>query len=208
MMASDVFLRLWLINNNAFKVSYDMPLHMCDIGAIILAAMLLSENPKRKQNLYNMLFIWGIGGAFMAILTPEMGGQGFPSFYFFNFFIKHFVIIIGVLAATFFDGLRPKMKSLPRTLIISTILVAFIYGINQLIRFIPPYEVGNYMFIGYPPLGGSAIDMMVDIFGPSPYYYAGMLVLGVIVFTILYLPFFFERIIKDRNKSKYLQDAA
>jgi hypothetical protein len=42
-------------------------------------------------------------------------------------------------------------------------------GINQLLRFIPPYDIGNYFAIGYPLPNGSIIDLFSDIFGRSPH---------------------------------------
>ena len=69
---------------------------------------------------------------------------------------------------------------------ISLAIVAVIYFINQLIVFIPPFEPGNYMFLSYPPTGGSALDILVQIFGPSPYYIIGMVVLALVLYTIMW----------------------
>ena len=65
-------------------------------------------------------------------------------------------------------------------------LVAFVYAINKLIVNLPPYEPGNYMFLSYPPTGGSALDILVKIFGPSPYYIVGMVLLTALLYTIMW----------------------
>ena len=198
-IGGDIASRIWLISNGTFRASYDMALHMCDISGVMIPIFLFMKPGRLREKMYNLLFIWGLGGALMALLTPEMGGYAFPSYYYFNFFIKHSMIIFGVLIATFFYGMRPNIKLLGWVMIVSTAIVAAVYGIDQLVRIIPPYESGNYMFLSYPPTGGSLIDMLVDIFGPSPYYIIGLEIIGAVIYVILWLPFF---IVEKINKAR------
>jgi len=198
----DIILKIWMLNKGVFRGSYDMILHMCDISGFLAPVLLFMVSSKGRNKLYNMMFIWGLGGAVMALLTPEMGGYAFPSFYFFNFFLKHGMIVIGLLLVTFIDGLRPKLKELPIVMLISLGMVGVIYIINKLIVNIPPYEPGNYMFLSYPPTGGSAIDILVDIFGPAPMYIIGMAILAVIVFLVFWAPFAIEGSIKRAVEKK------
>lgn len=200
-IVGDIASRIWLISNGTFRASYDMALHMCDISGVMIPIFLFMKPGALKEKMYNLLFIWGLGGALMALLTPEMGGYAFPSYYYFNFFIKHSMIIFGVLIATFFHGMRPKIKLLGWVMIVSTAIVAVIYGIDQLVRLLPPFEAGNYMFLSYPPTGGSMIDMLVDIFGPSPFYIIGLEILGVLIYIILWLPFFIAGRISKKKKA-------
>ena len=198
-IVGDIASRIWLIQNGTFRASYDMALHMCDISGVMIPIFLFMKPGKMRDKMYNLLFIWGLGGALMALLTPEMGGYAFPSYYYFNFFIKHSMIIFGVLIATFFYGMRPNIKYLGWVMIVSTAIVAVVYGIDQLVQVIPPYEPGNYMFLSYPPTGGSLIDLLVDIFGPSPYYIIGLEIIGALIYMILWLPFYiFGRIAGKR----------
>ncbi len=189
-MTGDIASRIWLISNGTFRASYDMALHMCDISGVMIPLFLFMKPGKLRDKMYNLFFLWGLGGALMALLTPEMGGYAFPSYYYFNFFIKHSMIIFGVLIATVFFGMRPNIKYLGWVMAVSLVIVAAIYGINQLVALIPPYEPGNYMFLSYPPTGGSLIDMMVDIFGPSPYYIIGLVITGAVIYVALWLPFY------------------
>jgi hypothetical integral membrane protein (TIGR02206 family) len=189
-IVGDIASRIWLISNGTFRASYDMALHMCDISGVMIPLFLFMKRGEFREKIYNLLFIWGLGGALMALLTPEMGGYAFPSYYYINFFVKHSMIVFGVLIATVFYGMRPKIKYLGWVMLVSTAIVAVIYGIDQLVRFIPPYEPGNYMFLSYPPTGGSLIDMMVEIFGPSPYYIIGLEITGVLVYLLLWFPFY------------------
>ena len=200
-MVGDIASRIWLIRNGTFRASYDMALHMCDISGVMIPLFLFMKPGKLREKMYNLLFIWGLGGALMALLTPEMGGYAFPSYYYFNFFIKHSMIIFGVLIATVFYGMRPNIKYLGWVMLISTAIVGVVYGIDWLVRLLPPFEPGNYMFLSYPPTGGSLIDLLVDIFGPSPYYMIGLEIVGALVYLILWLPFFIGGKIAQRSRA-------
>ncbi len=200
-MGCDVSLKSWMLSKGLLRASYDLILHMCDISGFLLPVLLFMKDGKSRVALFNLMFIWGLGGAAMALLTPEMGGYAFPSLYYFNFFIKHGMIVIGVLMAIFVDGLRPSLKKMPTAIGLSTIMVAAIYGLDRLAVLLPPFEPGNYMFLSYPPTGGSLIDLLVKIFGPSPYYIIGLIIVAVIVYTALWVPFAVGGAVKHKKKS-------
>ena len=72
------------------------------------------------------------------------------------------------------------------------------FGLNQLFRLIPPYEVGNYFMMGYPPPTGSVIDVFASMFGPAPRYLVGLAGMGLVLLGILYLPYPIRRMIRRR----------
>lgn len=193
----DITVKLWLLKNGVFKASYDAFLHMCDIAGPLLLLLCYMKDSKKRRVLYSMMFIWGILGASMALLTPELRGYGFFSFYFFNFFIKHGIIVIAVMLISAIEGYKPKMKHLPLVIALSIVIVGIIYLINAVIINVPPYELGNYMFLSYPPTGGSAIDILVDIFGPSPNYIIGMALLAAGLYSLFCLIFLIGEKIKS-----------
>jgi len=182
----DIAVKIWLLKNGVYKASYDGFLHMCDISGPFLIILFFMKDSKNRQIFFSLMFIWGVLGAAMALLTPEMRGNVFPSLYFMTFFIKHGAIVIGVLILGVIEKYTPKMKHLPIVIAISLVIVAIVYAINRLIVFLPPLEPGNYMFLSYPPTGGSAIDILVDIFGPSPYYIIGMVALAFVLYTFMW----------------------
>lgn len=199
----DITIKLWLLKNGVFKASYDAFLHMCDISGPLLIILFFMKDSKNRRRIFSLMFIWGVLGAAMALLTPEMRGNVFPSFYYFNFFIKHGFIVIGVLIIGVIENYSPKMKHLPIVIATSLVIVAIIYGINRALVSIPPFEPGNYMFLSYPPTGGSAIDMLVDIFGPSPYYIIGMVVLAFVLYTLMWAGYAIGGKIKSgKNKNE------
>lgn len=185
-IACDISVKIWLIKNGVFKASYDAFFHMCDLSGPFLIILLYMKDSIKRQKFFSLMFIWGVLGAAMALLTPEMRGNVFPSLYFMTFFIKHGIIVIGVLIFGVIENYTPKMKHLPQVIGISLVIVAFVYAINKLIVNLPPYEPGNYMFLSYPPTGGSALDILVKIFGPSPYYIVGMVLLAALLYTIMW----------------------
>lgn len=67
-------------------------------------------------------------------------------------------------------------------------IVLGIYGLNYLLRFLPPYEVGNYFVLSYPPPTGSVIDLFERWFGPSPRYILGLELMGLVVFLLMVIP--------------------
>jgi uncharacterized membrane protein YwaF len=58
--------------------------------------------------------------------------------------------------------------------------------------------VGNYFIMGYPPPTGSVIDIFAAIFGPAPWYLAGLALMGIVLLGILYLPYPIRRMIRRR----------
>ena len=71
-----------------------LPLHMCDFSLIFIAIYLLGGN----KFYFNCAFFWGIAGASMALLTPDIP-YGFPSMNFLMFFYGHGLILFGVFYA-------------------------------------------------------------------------------------------------------------
>ena len=196
---SDLINRVVTILNGGFNIAQHMPFHMCDISAVFAFVLFFMNKGKARDILYNLMFIWGVAGAIMALLTPDLPGAAVQSVQFYNFFIRHGSIAISVLLVTFIEGYRPNIRLLPQTIGITTAMALLVYGIDQLMVFFPPYDVGNYMFVVYPPLGGSPIDFVENLFGPSPYYIAGLVLLAVVIYLVFWLPFGIEGVIKKRR---------
>ena len=70
----------------------DLPLHICGFSTFLSAYALYT----RSQMSFEFAFFWGIGGAFQAILTPDMS-RFYSPYYFYISQISHAIIIINVL---------------------------------------------------------------------------------------------------------------
>jgi len=202
MLDFDIINRIITITNGGFNIAQNMPFHMCDISAILAFIMLFMKKGKARDILYNLMFIWGVGGAIMALLTPDLPGAVVQSYQFYNFFIRHGSIAISVLLVTFLEGYRPNIRLLPQTIGLTLAAALVVLGLDHLFTLLPPYDFGNYMFLIFPPLGGSPIDIVENIFGPSPYYMIGLVFLAIVVYLGFWLPFAVERLIKKLNNSK------
>ncbi len=163
-------------------------LQMCGLSILFLPVMFFTGSPRARQFLFDVLYFWGIGGALQALIAPDIGSSGFPAYRYFSFFLSHGLIIALTVLMAAAGGLRITIRSLLRALAVTTVLLVPVYGVDQALRLIPPYDPGNYFVLGYPPPTGSVVDVLARVFGPSPRYAVGLLLMGIAVFAVLYSP--------------------
>ena len=84
---------------------------------------------------------------------------------------------------------RPQINSLKRVIIVSLIVMALIYLINLLLG--PP---ANFWYLGARPEATTIMDLMPE----PPRHIPIVVTLGLIMFSIMYLPYW----IYDRIKAK------
>jgi hypothetical integral membrane protein (TIGR02206 family) len=156
-----------------------LPFHMCDLSEIFLAWFLLG-GPKI---LYKCAFFWGIGGATMAIITPDLSHHDLDYAF---FMIGHGMIVIGIMYATVALNNRPYAKDiLTVSLITACVLLPITYTINLLLG-----EPANFWYLMAKPAGAS----LMDAFPEPPYHLLVLTPLAIATFVIIYVPYF----IKDR----------
>ena len=90
---------------NPYDWRETIPLHMCDLSEIFLIWFLLG-GPKI---LYLCAFFWGLGGATMAILTPDISHHDLDYIF---FMIGHGMIIVGKPANFWYLMAKPDGASL------------------------------------------------------------------------------------------------
>ena len=164
---------------NTYDWRETIPLHMCDLSEIFLIIFLLG-GPKI---LYLCAFFWGLGGATMAILTPDISHHDLDYIF---FMIGHGMIVVGIMYATVSLGNRPYGKDILKvTAITLFILLPIVYVINILLC-----EPANFWYLVAKPDGASLMDMFPD----PPLHILYTTPLAIAVFYLIYLPYF----IKDR----------
>jgi len=164
---------------NPYDWRETLPLHMCDLSEIFLIWFLLG-GPKI---LYLCAFFWGLGGASMAILTPDISHHDLDYIF---FMIGHGMIIVGIMYATVALGNRPYVKDILKVSAITAfILLPIVYIINILLG-----EPANFWYLVAKPGGASLMDMFPD----PPYHLLYTTPIAIAVFYLIYLPYF----IKDR----------
>jgi hypothetical integral membrane protein (TIGR02206 family) len=199
MWANEFSYQIWFFAVRGWAAPTALMIQMCGLSILLIPVMMLTENPRTRQVLFDVLYFWGIGGAVQALIAPDIGTSGFPALRYFSFFISHGLIIACTVLTAAAGGVRVTLRSLVRALVVTNLLLLPVYGIDQALRLIPPYDAGNYFVLGYPPPTGSVVDVFADVFGPSPRYVVGLELMGLAVFLLLYLPWPIARRVARRN---------
>ncbi len=159
-----------------------LPFHMCDLSEIFLIFFLLGG----PSILYKCAFFWGLAGATMAIITPDIE---FLDLDYAFFMVGHGMIIIGIMYATVALDNRPHAKDIVTvSLITALILLPITYLINYILG-----EPANFWYLMQKPAGAS----LMDAFPEPPYHLLVTTPLAILMFCLIYIPYF----VKDRAKS-------
>ena len=159
-----------------------LPFHMCDLSEIFLIFFLLGG----PSILYKCAFFWGLAGATMAIITPDIE---FLDLDYAFFMIGHGMIIIGIMYATVALNNRPYAKDIVTvSLITALILLPITYLINYILG-----EPANFWYLMQKPAGAS----LMDAFPEPPYHLLVTTPLAILMFCLIYIPYY----VKDRAKS-------
>lgn len=189
----------WFFTARGWAAPTALMLQMCGLSILLIPVMLFSEKPRVRQRLFDILYFWGIGGAIQALVAPDIGASGFPTYRYVSFFLSHGLIIACTALMAAAGGVRLTFRSFVRALVVTNLLLLPVYGIDQALRLIPPYDPGNYFVLGYPPPTGSVVDLFAEVFGPSPRYVVGLELMGIAVFLVLYLPWPIARRLASRR---------
>ena len=95
------------------------------------------------------------------------------------------MILLGVTYAMIIDGHRPYLKDVHRVLLVLSMLLTVIYGINHLLG-----SPANYWYVAEKPPGSNVTGFMRD----APYHMIDIYILAVIVCYSIYFPY----LIKDK----------
>ena len=166
----------WMSLGEPIDLDNSLPLHLCDLAAIIAGFALLTRN----SLLCTLTYCWGLAATAQALITPALG-VGFPSWPHVSFFAQHFAIVAAAFYLPLVDGWRHKC---PRW---RTPLTALLMGIAyQAVSLIFNKILNtNFGFTMHKPLNPSLMDHL----GPWPWYLMAMWPLAFILFYLLCLPF-------------------
>ncbi|MEK9650179.1 MAG: TIGR02206 family membrane protein [Gammaproteobacteria bacterium] len=150
------------------------PLHMCDLSALAIALYFFNNN----KLLFNCAFFWGISGASMALLTPDIE-FGPPSSEYWQFFYGHTLVLLGVFYAVIALEERPYLKDVFNVIKVTLVLLAGIYIANFILG-----EDANFWYLKKRPDGASLLDLFPD----PPFHILVTIPLAVVMFYLIYLP--------------------
>ncbi len=197
-----VFQQTYELRGGVWTVQDSLPLHICSIGVIVIAAALLrvawygtppwrwgrpapvqlaDNNPTPShalptQRLYELAYYWGMSGTLQALITPDVPAP-FPEPEYFPFFVTHGGIVAGVLLLTIGFQMRPRPRSWRWVFLATLGLAAFVLVFNVVTD-------SNYMYLLRPPVNPSVLDHI----GTFPWSLLSLVVLGGVLLLIWYAP--------------------
>lgn len=180
-------LYLWFVYNtyyllpSNFRLDVSLPLHVCDILAIIAAVALLKSSRKTSALLYFCALLM----AGQAIITP-IGDQNPLRFRFWLFWLLH----AGIISASIYDLLVRKYRPIFKDYL-------FVIGCDIIyVIIILPLDIlfdWNYGYIGNQTPDTSTL---INLLGGWPQRLLWMFAIVFMVQLIIYLPW---KIFKQKN---------
>ncbi len=165
-----------------------LPMQMCDWAMVVVMVTLWTGN----HRWFEVAYFWGIGGTLQAVLTPNLEA-GFPSTRFFNFFVSHSGIIVGVVFLMLTRKLRPYPMSIVRAFLWSELYFVFAMIVDH-------FTGVNYGFLLHKPEAFSLLSYLSDY---RPLYLLQMHGLALVFFALLYAPFAIADLLQSRPSSDH-----
>ncbi|NQV38555.1 MAG: TIGR02206 family membrane protein [Candidatus Marinimicrobia bacterium] len=174
-----VFIILRVITQHTYQIVHgtwnyqsSLNLHLCGIAAVIAGIVMFY----RPQWLFEVLYFWGVPGAFHSFMTPEytLGSEGWM---FIDYYLEHGGIWLGAFYLIFVLGMKPRRGSWWKIFVYTQLLVIVLGVFNYLFD-------ANYMYLCVRPVVENPF-----IVGEWPWYTLGIELAGLLHFLIVYLPF-------------------
>ncbi|HYF37267.1 MAG TPA: TIGR02206 family membrane protein [Prosthecobacter sp.] len=154
-----------------------LPLHFCDLAGIAGGLALWT----RKQLPCEIVYFFGLAGTLQGLLTPNLEVD-FPDGRFLVFFLLHGGVVVTALHVV------TAMKHAPRPGAVWR-MMALTLGYAVLVT---PFNLAlgtNFGFLVKKP----ARDSLMNHLGAWPWYIGSLILLALVFYTILYLPFLIRR---------------
>lgn len=183
LLASEISLQSWYISFHAWSLKSSLPLELSDMAVLLSAIMLFSKS----RPLFKFLYFAGLGSSIQAILTPDFGNYSFPHFRFIEFFTAHGLVVLSCLFMIAIEKYRVTLRSLWATFLIINIYGAGIFVFNRWVG-------ANYLYIMRKP----KISSLMNYLGPWPWYLLSLEGLVIVIFYVLYAPFWITEKAKEK----------
>ncbi len=168
----EIVYQIWYILNGVWDPRFALPLHLSSVTWMTALLMLLTQ----RQLLFEFTFFAGVGSAMLTLITPDVGGFGFPHFRFFHFFMTHALVIVAVVYMICVHRFYVVLRSVLRSWIFLNIYAAFVFVVNLAL------PGANYMYLMRKPPGPSPFEW----FGPWPYYIFVLQLVSLLLFLFMY----------------------
>lgn len=156
-----------------YRLAEQLPFHICSLALLLVAYMLI----RREYLAFEVAYFWAMGGTVAAILTPDIR-EGFPSLAFVTFFIGHGLVMVGIVYGIVVFRFKPTLASVGKVVIATLGYLPIAAVLNLLLD-------TNFLYLRHKPSQASIMDFL----GPWPWYVASLVLLGIAICIVLYLPF-------------------
>ena len=164
---------VYQVRHGYLRFPGQLPLQLCDLAVWLAAASALW----RSASAFDVVWYWGLTGAGMAILTPDLWTP-FPSYLAIAFFLSHGGVVATVLFLVWSGQARPRPGSVWRAFMALNGIAVAIGIFDAIFR-------TNYLYLRQQPSNTS----LLDLFGPWPIYILVAEPLVLLLFWILWIPF-------------------
>ena len=183
-----ILLRLYL---GVFELTEDLPFVICHFMALMLPVFMFGLN----RLMYEILYFWILAGTMQAILTPHLI-NGFPNYTFLAFWIVHCGLVIVILYATIVYRMRPTALSIGKSFLVLQGYIVLSLVVNYALD-------ANYNYLCQKPPTASLLDYL----GPWPWYVIGGEGMVLLMFVVVYSPFWILDLLETRKKKKLRANA-
>ena len=162
-----------------------LPIAVCGWVAIFGSYVMIGKN----QTLFDIIYFWLFAGSIFAIITPAVITYCGPTrFRYYQFWIEHLIIFVGMFYMIFVHKMRPNVKSIFKSYGALLIMALIAYNVNQLIG-----PGANYLFLAKPESTPSILDIL-----PSNFILRTSIMLFAItlLYGVAYLPWY----LKDKKE--------
>jgi hypothetical integral membrane protein (TIGR02206 family) len=147
---------------------HHLPLNLCNITTWVAVLACIRLTPGAVEFTY----FAGLAGAGMALLTPDMGAE-WPI----RFFMNHGALIVTASALVFGRVYRLRQGAHLRAFAWSFAYLVFVGLFDWAFK-------TNYAYMRKKP----GVTTMLNVFGPWPYYIFGMILIGYLIYWLLWQP--------------------
>ena len=166
-----------------------LPLHLCGLSIFIEIFHAIKPNKTTGEILYSLC----LPGALAALLFPNWTMYPVFSYQAIQSFTVHGLHVAFVLMPLIASDICPSIRNLWRPAMFLVIVVPLVYILNQVLN-------TNFFFVNAGS-EGSPLEILIKLMG-NPGFLLGYIVLLLIIWGFLYLPFIF--INKRRRRIYYL----
>ena len=150
-----------------------LPLELCDLTLFLVIVELFTLSAA----VFDVCYYLALAGTSMALLTPDLW-ERFPSLSTCQFFFAHGLVVAAVLYLAGSGLARPRPGSVVRAMLAANLWAVVAGSFDWILH-------TNYMYLRHKPQQNSLLDLL----GPWPWYIAGGEAVALVLFLLLYLPF-------------------